>query len=1646
MLSNKVSTTGQLSFEDLTAIVQSSISEPSSILPTEVSCLYIDEQAWEAMFAEENPESEAAASAEEGPEDELEIEFDFEEETEPAPVLNIRTRSGKCQIYTPKSEPEPIRNEKDRIAANINAIREMERLNAAGTYADATGQDCLAAYSGWEDIDFEANAVQLSTHFSDDEIEALKSLPMYPYSLSQSVSHILENILRFAGFTAGNTLLYGTGNGSLLRALPEKMVKESRITIAATDALNGALNSFLAPETEVVFCEDAMRESYYDAALALIPIYPQGTSIVAGRRKGEIELPNYAASMLRIFSAVRPGGFAILIMESQNPYDEADLRYTPFKLSSSPLQFIGGLRLANDAFADGRCYDILVFHKTGKKVAPEDSQFAGCPSLWEYFTNTPDMVIGESPRYVKGTLILNSWDEAEQLAKAESAICGWGCPSFYEEITVDSETEEAESLPAYPNVKNYSMVVIGSEVYQRIDSRMVKQKLSGRALQRVKGMITIRNQARKLIQAQLAECSDEELAQEQKKLNALYDAFVAANGPLTSAVNLRLFREDAEVTLLTSLEYTDEEEVIHKADIFSKRTIKMRAEITDCDTPQEAYTICLNQKGCVDIDYMASLCKMEENEIIEAIAGSLIFREPTTDQWAAADEYLSGNVVQKLEEAKAAAETDKAFEVNVKALQAIQPPLIPSEDIDASLSSPFISESYLAQFLYEVIGEGTVGHNAKSFQFQRTASGSWKIRCRCYVNPSNPQFYNVYGTTDYSAVWLVEHLINQTPIVAMKDGKDAAGKKVRVKDTEQTVILQEKCELIAQAFQDWIFSDPVREAEIVSQYNQTYNNYVVPQYDGSHLTFPGMTSRIELKPHQKNAVYRIIRDNGALIGHVVGSGKTITLLAAGMELKRLGRISKPLYLVPNNLLAQWGGEMMRLYPTANILLADPDDMRKQRRKRFLSRIATGDYDAVFLGSSSFSKIPAPSQTVSSHLNWMGQKIFETKFPDQPMLQNPIESLPMFMQEDILKNYLANEQAEYNLEELGIDYLFVDESHEFKNLRNPSGRGSIRGLSNSASAKCTDLYYKTKYLNALHHGKGGFTFATGTAIVNSITELYSLQRYFQEDLLFKKGIISLDSWISLFGNVTTEWELPPEGLNENGEGFRQVTRISSFKNVPELMKMFLQFMDTVTRDDIDMDTPDEIHKTISCPASLEQKKYMGELVERANLVRSRKVKRSEDNMLAITVDGRKAALDIRIVNPAAFDSETNKVSQCARQIMDFYRKYQNIKGTQVVFSDISTPNQKAFNIYSALKQKLVSMGMPEDEIAFAHDFKTPKQQTSMRLKMQTGRLRVLIGSTATIGQGANIQNRLIALHNLDVPWVPKDIEQRLGRIVRPGNMNARVFILNYVTEGSFDAYMWQTIEVKAKLIAQILRGDYSRRTIEDSDTKALTYSEIKAIATGDTRFLQRAKLEGEIARLETLKRNFENQRSQLKQDVHKNLPKAIETLRRLIPKIEQDAASILPYKEAAVLECRGVRYILSDIEQLKAARKALPQSLVGYKTGDIIGTYNGLSIVVAERQAWTSFYDSKNSIVVLQGRTSHRLETDRFIYNGRAILDMCHEIAAHIPDSLDKKKEKLHSNEMALDAATALLSEPFEQEDTLMKLKQEYEKITLSLIA
>ena len=1572
----------------------------------------IDVLDWEDMFEEEMDSSP------------VQCDVIWDQELQPADMsepTHCAVRNGVPVEYDIPAMPwEELMSV--RLDQTIDALKVLHDLVKDNRYATESECETLARYTGTYLVDMMYRPQdQIVNAFPEDGLSISNSMLPYPYIQDPVIVETIFRILGRIGFEKGNILLREAGVGAVLRAMDKTMRESSRIDLSTDDPILKDIESFLYPTVPVLSESDPLQSSYYDAIIAEIPCRTSFAELEIGQNA--VPVPGTTALVLKMDRALRPGGVLLMTMD-ENAARSAffDRGANMVALSNmAHLDFLGGLKFRIRSASRF----LFLFQKRS------DSRKSSWPTYsWKSNTEKIDP----------------SLPEMEVQENIETQILGWGIEGIYHEVESDAETEDAEYIPANPNVRNFEFVLVNGEVYQRVDSRMIRQKLTGRALERVKGMIAIRQQTERLLKAEMSDLDDDYIEVAQEKLNRLYDSFVKVYGPVTSRANFRLFREDIGASVLAALERQDEDGKIEKTEIFTQRTLCIHKLVSTCDTLQEGCAVCIDRLGKIDLAFIAQLCQKTVEEVQGELEGSMIFRNPhpegADDEWILRTAYLSGPVLKKYREAQEAAENSAEFEINVEALKQVLPDPIPSKDIYVTLASSFVDDKFIVDFADYLLGS-QISHpyTDELFSIEYQNDGKRHLACNHYISPANVVIYSTYGIPEMGALALFDRLLNQRSITVY-DKVNTGGDKTRfVTNTEKTIAAQEKANLIAEKFTEWIFSDPDREREIVESYNSSFNDYVIPTYDGSHLTFPGMSMNIELRPHQKNAVFRIIQENGAFLNHAVGSGKTFTMIAAGMELERLGRIRKPLYLVPNNLLTQWGGEMMRLYPTKKVLIADPSDMRKERRKRFLTRVAIGDYDAIIMGSSSFDTIPAPIHTVRETI----EHNFQAKNHCQ---ETPVTKLEKSLQDDLYRSYEANESADFNFEDLGVDYLFVDESHGFKNLRAPSG-SSVQGISSSSSHKATDLYYKTKYLSSLHGGKGGYVFATGTAIVNSIVELFSAQRFFQEDLLFSKGIYNLRDWVKNFAVVTAEWELPPEGLDKNGKGFRQVMRVSSFQNVPELMHMVLQFMDTVTSSAVDMETPNIVEETVSCPMSEDQRNYMDLLVTRAREIRTKGTIQANDNMLSVTNDGRKAALDMRIIDPLSQNFPHSKVSECARKVAELYFKYNDVRSTQIIFSDISVPNQnKEFSVYTELKKLLIYMGIPENEIAIAHDYKTATQFKTMQSKMQAGQIRVLIGSTGTVGQGLDVQRHLIALHELDTPWTPKDVEQRLGRIKRPGNLNKTAFIFTYVTEGSFDAYMWQCVERKAKMIAQILRGDLDRRTVEDVDAKALSYSEIKAISSGDPRFLQRAKLEAEIARLQALKHRYDDKIRKVTANAFRTIPDRIKQYEERIPSIEQDIADTWAYRGSYLYELAGQKYDLLDLVQKEKAAKALQEIIAKrVKYGDSLGKLNGLEIIATPSQSADSFFSRASFSVALNGHTSHALSRNAQILNAKGALNFAANTFDQMDYELQEYKEKLRADQLALNASQDLISNSkFEKQEELDRLIAEYEELNATLTA
>ncbi|MCR5129195.1 MAG: DEAD/DEAH box helicase family protein, partial [Lachnospiraceae bacterium] len=1170
---------------------------------------------------------------------------------------------------------------------------------------------------------------------------------------------------------------------------------------------------------------------------------------------------------------------------------------------------------------------------------------------------------------------------------------------------------------------NNSFTVVDDKVYYRENSIMVPAEVSGNTEERIKGMVGIRECTRELLDLELSDAPEEQINAKMKELNDRYDRFAKKFGYINSTANKRAFSQDAGFALLCSLEKMDDEgSVAGKSDIFFKRTIQKAEPVTSVDTATEALTVSMQEKGCVDLEYMCGLCSMEQEKLVGELNG-LIFQDPMSHEWQTADEYLSGDVRHKLMLARTVAESDPAFEINVKALEKVMPKDLDASEIDVRLGAPWIDQKYIEDFMREVLQtpERYFYRNIMGVQFT-PVTGEWNIKGK------NADYGNItanvtYGTTRANAYRILEDSLNlrDTRIydTVREDGKDK-----RVLNKKETMLAGQKQEALKTAFQNWIFADPERREQLVRKYNDLFNCTRPREYDGSHLKFPGMNPEIELKQHQLNAVAHVLYGNNTLLAHCVGAGKTFEMIAAAMESKRLGLCRKSLFVVPNHLTEQWASDFHRLYPGARILAATKKDFEPANRKKFCSRIATGDYDAVIIGHTQFEKIPLSLERQQAGIQSQIDEIVSSialmrEERGDPFTIKQMEKLKNSLETKLER--LNNEQKKDSVvtfEQLGVDRLFVDESHNYKNLYLYTKMRNVAGIAQTEAQKSTDMYMKCQYMDELTGGRG-ITFASGTPISNSMTELYTNMRYLQGRTLNQKGLAHFDSWAATFGEAQTTIELSPEG-----NGYRAKTRFAKFFNLPELMNMFKECADIKMPDQLNLDVPEVDYENVVLKPSELQKEMVEALGTRADIVRGGGVDSSVDNMLKITTDGRKLALDERLIDPMLPDEPDSKTNACVDRVMQVWNEMAQTKGAQVIFCDQSTPKgDGSYNVYDDIKAKLMERGVPEAEIAFIHDAKTEPQKAEMFAKVRSGQIRVIIGSTSKMGAGTNIQTRLAALHHLDVPWRPADIEQREGRIIRQGNENERVKVFRYVTEGTFDAYSWQLIEGKQRFISQIMTSKTAVRSCEDVDQAVLTAAEVKALCSSNPYIKEKMELDVDVAKLKVLKSNYVSQKYRMEDDILKNYPRQITALTERIKGMEADIAmygSRKPAdKEAFEMKVGGM--VFTERKEAGAAIIALCTNMKDYHKPLEIGEYMGMKMEVS-----FDMLEKKYSLS-LKGAISHNLTVGMDPVGNIARINNALD---NMVNELEMDQNRLANVEKQLETAKVEVQKPFEREEEL----------------
>ena len=1586
-----------------------------------------------------------------------------------------------------KTPPEPTRPENFRITddhlgeggaktkfrRNMDAINLLKELEFEGRQATPEEQKVLSQYVGWGGLadafdetkeNWADEFKELYTVLSPEEYAAARSSTLNAHYTSPTVIKAIYEAVGNMGFKAGNILEPSMGVGNFFGLLPEDM-QGSKLYGVELDSITGRIAKQLYPNADITVAgfETTNRRDFFDLAVGNVPF---GQYQVNDRAYNKLGFSIHDYFFAKTLDQVRPGGVVAFVtsrytMDKQSP----EVR----KYIAERAELLGAIRLPNNAFRANAgtdvVSDIIFLQKRDHPITIEpdwvhlDRNKDGY-AINSYFTEHPEMVLGretsESTQYGRQdfTVVpIEGADLAEQLHEAVQHIGGKYQEAELPDLGDDEEVKE--TLPADPNVKNFSFTVVEGEVYYRENSIMVKPDLNATAKERVKGLVGLRDCVSELINLQMDEfTSDAEVRLKQAELNERYDDFSAKFGLINDRSNRLAFSNDSSYYLLCSLEVIDENgKLERKADMFSKRTIRQHRSVESVDTAVEALAVSIGERARVDLPYMASLCGKSIEEVTADLQG-VIFKDPAYGSdplqgWKPADEYLSGNVRQKLREARRAAENDPQFEINVAALEKAQPKDLDASEIEVRLGATWIDKKYIQQFMEETLDTPYYLRDRIQVNYS-PYTAEWQITGKTAVSSRDVAAYTTFGTDRANAYRLLEDSLNLRDIRIYDTVEDPDGKERRVLNAKETTLAAQKQQALKDAFKDWIWRDPERRQALVKQYNEEMNSTRPREYDGSHITFAGMNPEITLREHQRNAIAHVLYGGNTLLAHEVGAGKTFEMVASAMESKRLGLCNKSMFVVPNHLTEQWASEFLRLYPSANILVTTKKDFETHNRKKFCARIATGDYDAVIIGHSQFEKIPISAERqarqIQEQIDDITEGIRELKYStDDRFSVKQLEKTKKSL-EAKLEKLLSDERKDdvVTFEQLGVDRLFVDESDNYKNLFLYTKMRNVAGLSTTDAQKSSDMFAKCRYMDEITGGRG-VVFATGTPISNSMTELYTIQRYLQYDRLQQMGMGHFDCWASRFGETTTALELAPEGT-----GYRARTRFAKFFNLPELMNMFKEIADIKTADQLHLPTPEvEYHTYASKPTEIQQDMVKA-LSERATKVHGGSVDPRKDNMLKITSDGRKLGLDQRVINPMLPDEDGTKVNQCVQNVLKFWREGETDKLTQLVFCDISTPRGRSaasgklaakneggeldapvpdetgavgdFTIYDDIRQKLIEGGMPKEQIAFIHDADTEVRKKELFGKVRSGQVRVLLGSTAKMGAGTNVQDRLIALHDLDCPWRPRDLTQRKGRIERQGNKNEKVHVCRYVTEGTFDAYLWQTVENKQKFISQIMTSKSPVRSCDDVDEAALSFAEIKALCAGDPRIKERMDLDVDVSRLKIMKADHQSKQFRLEDNLLKYFPEKIEQYRGFAKGLEADMKTLaehpLPKEGFVGIEIRGD--VLTDKENAGAALLDACKEVKGREAVQI-GHYRGFTVSVS-----FDAFENKHQLV-LKGEMTHRVELGT---DAKGNLLRIENALDKMPDRLASVNAELENLYVQKEAARAELGKPFPFEQEL----------------
>ena len=1558
-----------------------------------------------------------------------------------------------------ENEVETV-GKKERFRRNIMAIQLLKKCQEENRFATPEEQIILSKYVGWGGLSeaFDENNsawateyLELSSVLTPEEYASARESTLTAFYTPPEVITAIYKAMEQMGFKEGNLLEPSCGIGNFIGMLPDAM-QDSKIYGVELDTISAGIAQQLYQKTTIAaqgFEETNLPDSFFDGVVGNVPF---GDFKVLDKRYDKHKFLIHDYFFAKSLDKLRPGGVMALVT-SKGTMDKETLAVR--KYIAQRAELLGAIRLPNNTFKGNAgtevVSDILILQKRDRLIDIEpdwvhlDTDENGI-KMNSYFVQHPEMILGEM-KMVSGRFGMEAtcmpYENADLAAQLDEAVA-----NIHGEITEYETEEELEeednSIPADPTVRNFSYMVVGDKIYYRENSRMTPVEVSATAENRIKGMIAIRNSVRTLIELQTEDYPDSEIKAEQERLNRLYDTFSGKYGLINSRANTSAFSQDSSFSLLSALEIIGEDgELERKADMFSKRTIKPHTPVTSVDTASEALAVSLGEKATIDMDYMMELSGKSENEIFEDLKG-VIFLNPLYEygnsyepKYLMADEYLSGNVREKLRIAKNSAELyPEDYKVNLEALQKVQPKDLTASEISVRLGATWLPPDDVQEFIFHLLETPRYAQWNIKVHFSPFTS-EWNIEGKSY-DKGNVRAYNTYGTSRINAYKIIEETLNLKDVRIFDYIEDDEGKKKAVLKKKETAIAQSKQEMIKQEFQDWIWSDPERRERLCKSYNEKFNSVRPREYDGSHIIFNGMNPEIELREHQKNAVAHILYGGNTLLAHAVGAGKTFEMVAAAQESKRLGLCNKSLFVVPNHLTEQWAAEYLQLYPAANILVATKKDFETKNRKKFCGRIATGDYDAVIIGHSQFEKIPMSIERQRAILE---QQLEEITGGIAELKRNRGENFSIKQLEKSKKSIRQkldklNDQTKKDdvvtFEELGVDRLFVDESHYYKNLYLYTKMRNVGGIAQTEAQKSSDLFMKCRYLDEITGGRGT-VFATGTPISNSMVELYTIQRYLQYSTLVKNGLQHFDAWASTFGETITAVELTPEGT-----GYRAKTRFAKFYNLPELMAMFKEIADIKTADMLNLPVPEAKYHNIAVKPSEMQKEMVASLAERAEQVRGGGVDSSVDNMLKITNDGRKLALDQRMLNDMLPDFEGSKINACVDNIYRIWEENTDKKSAQLVFCDLSTPkNDGTFSVYNDIRKKLIERGIPESEVKFIHEADTDMKKKELFQKTRKGEVRVLLGSTQKMGAGTNVQDKLIALHDVDCPWRPSDLEQRSGRIVRQGNENPQVDIYRYVTEQTFDAYLYQLVEGKQKFASQIMTSKSPVRSAEDIDETALSYAEIKMLATGNPYIKEKMDLDIQVQKLKMLKSNFLSEKYGLEDKVIKFYPQQIAYLKSRVEGLTKDVETAKLHPKPIDEQPLGMMVSGVSYSEKAEAGQAIINTCKSMNSPDAIplGEYRGFQMEL--------YFDTvqRNYVVKLKGETSRDVPLGDDSHGNIVRIDNGIE---RFEEALADTKNSLENTEKQFETAKQEIEKPFAKEEELRAKNDRLDELNILL--